>query len=285
MVEGGASEGAADPDALRYDKHWRPILDGATERLLDRLDAPARGFLAEGGDAPLLLDVGSGTGALLVAAGRRWPGLELAGLDATAAMLGLARQRAASAGLRVADDDAAWHVADAARLPVQDATARIVASSFVLQLVSDRATVLAEVRRVLSSGGMFGFVTWLAEDSMLTVDEAFDDAVYELELDEPDAGFRMAKAGDFESVETATAELRTAGFEAVDARPDELVHAWTPESFLAFKRGYDEKELFDSLSVADRVRLADAVRRRYAELPDSAFVLRAPLVSVVASRP
>lgn len=277
--------GQADPDALLYDAYWRPILDAATERLLDRLDEPVRRQLEKGGRAPSLLDVGCGTGALIVGAGGRWPDLRLLGLDATAAMLSLARARADAAGLAVAAEAGAWHVADAARMPVGDREVGIVASSFVLQLVADRASVLAEVLRVLVSGGTFGFVAWQAHDSMLAADEAFDEAVYELELDEPEAGFRMAKAGDFDSVGAAAAELRAAGFVDVEARPDELVHAWTSESFLEFKRAYDERDLFDALSETDQAHLTDAVRRRYAELPDSAFVLHAPLVSVLAIGP
>lgn len=281
----GGSRAGIDPDALRYDAHWRPVLQDATDALLDRLEPHVRRRLGEAGEPPRLLDVGSGTGSLLLAAAARWPTLHYVAVDASGAMLGLARRRASETGLPTRAASFEVVASEAASMPLADGSVDVAASSFVLQLVPERAPVLAEVRRVLRAGGTFGFVTWLAQDVMMAADEAFDEAVYDLELDDPEPeGFREAKAGDFESVEAAERELAAAGFDEVDAREVELVHAWTPEAFLEFKRDYDERELFESLSAADGERLAERVRERWSDVPAEGFTLRAPLVSVVATR-
>jgi SAM-dependent methyltransferase len=274
-----------DLDALRYDEHWEPVLHGATVGLLSRLDAFVQTRLEMAGPPPTLLDVGSGTGALILSASERWSAVRCVGLDASAAMLGVARQRAVDAGVGRAALVPEWHVADAAKMPLEGGSVSVAASSFMLQLVQDRAAVLAEVRRVLVPGGAFGLVTWLAEDLMLTADEEFDEAVFDLDLDDPEGGFREAKSGDFENVEQARHELHEAGFIDIDARADELRHSWTRAAFLDFKRLYDERELFESLDADDQARLARRVTERWASLSDEAFTLRAPIVTAVATRP
>ena len=195
-----------DPDAQRYQDHWQAVLDGPTQRLLEwvaelaseRLEpAPRRAVArpepeppAVAGSTdlraetlrPVLLDVGAGTGAFTLAAAKRWPGARVLGLDASAGMLSVARQRAAQAGLRDVGERLEWLVADAASLPLGDASVDVAVSSFVLQLVSGREAVLAQLHRVLRPGGLFAFVTWIAEELVMEADAAFDEAVYELEL-------------------------------------------------------------------------------------------------------
>jgi SAM-dependent methyltransferase len=208
------------------------------------------------------------------------------GLDASAGMLSVARHRATQ---RWPVDAAArfeWHAADAMAMPVPDASVDMVVSSFVMQLLPDRAAALAEALRVLRPGGIIGLVTWLVDDEPFLPDAGFDEAVYDLALADPGAapGALQHDAADYASLTEAQAELEAVGFEAIRVVSDRLEHSWSRETYLVFKERFDEHELFDSLTAADRQRLLEQVRERWAPLPDEAFVLRAPLVAATARR-
>ena len=80
-----------------------------------------------------------------------------------------------------------WIVADAAAMPLADASVDVILCAFMLQLASDRRAVLREVGRVLRPGGWLGIVTWLADELALAPDLEFDEAVYDLGLEDPEA--------------------------------------------------------------------------------------------------
>lgn len=91
-----------------------------------------------------ILDAGCGAGP--TAAALRDAGAVVTGLDASAAMIELARRRLG--------DDADLHVADlAAPLPFPDGAFDDVVASLVLHYLEDWAGPLAELRRVLRPGG------------------------------------------------------------------------------------------------------------------------------------
>lgn len=266
------SERPPDPDGLRYARYWEPVLAAAAQRTLERIAPPPDRFL----------DLGAGTGALTLAAATRWPAASVVALDASAGMLSVARHRAA-------DRDGpparfTWLAADAADIPLDGASVDAAASAFMLQLVDDRPRVLREVRRVLRPGGRFAFVTWLADELELPADEHFIDALDALEIEDPvdEASFRSPRPRDYRSLEQAHDELVAAGFSDVTVSADTLCYRWTPESYLAYKVEFDERELFESLEAGTQERLREEFRRRLAGLPDSAFELRGPLVAAVA---
>ena len=90
-----------------------------------------------------MLEVGIGTG--IVALALRQLGFTVVGVDLSPAMAQRARRRL---GPVVA-------VADAAQLPVADATIQQAVSVWLLHLVADRAVVFAEVARALRPGGRY----------------------------------------------------------------------------------------------------------------------------------
>jgi ubiquinone/menaquinone biosynthesis C-methylase UbiE len=105
-------------------------------------------------DSETLLDVGTGTGAVLREVERLpAPPARRIGVDASGPML--ARARAA-----VAPETELLH-ADARALPLADASVDVVTCSYLLHLLAAeaRADVLAGVRRVLVAGGRLGVVT------------------------------------------------------------------------------------------------------------------------------
>jgi SAM-dependent methyltransferase len=98
-----------------------------------------------------VLDVATGTGAVLLAAAERGHGIQLVGVDLTPAML----QRAAGElGRRALN--AKLCVMDAERLAFQGQSFDVVVCSFALLSISDKQRALAEFRRVLAPAGRLG---------------------------------------------------------------------------------------------------------------------------------
>ncbi|MET0772970.1 MAG: methyltransferase domain-containing protein [Candidatus Limnocylindrales bacterium] len=268
-----------DRDAEDYERYWAPVLDRAARDLLDRVEA----FVAGIGDAPAVLDVGTGSGVLAIEALDRWPGARVIGTDPSTGMLGMARQRVTRLG---ADDGrAAWLEAPADVLPLPDGAVDLVVSSFALQLVPDRAAALREAYRVLRPGGRLAFVTWLDRGEAFAPSVEFDESVLDLGVEEPDWPDEEVRSGDFGSVRAAADETRRAGFRRVAAREVTLAFDWDLASYLEFKIRYDEVALFQWLPDEDAHRLVDIAHRRLAALSADAFRWRTPIVSVVAERP
>lgn len=97
-----------------------------------------------------VLEIGSGPGELALEVARRLPGAEVVGVDLAGAMIGRAGERARAAGL---DGRVRFELADAAALPLPDASFDVVVSTLSLHHWSDPAAVFAEIARVLRPGG------------------------------------------------------------------------------------------------------------------------------------
>jgi SAM-dependent methyltransferase len=260
-----------DRFAEEYQRWWLPVLAPTTLRLLD--DLPVDGAAAT------LVDVGSGTGILPVAALTRWPSMRCVAIDASAAMLDIARSSATEAGVL---DRLETHVADAASLPIPDGSADVVTSSFAIQLVDDRAAVLADVLRVLRPGGTFAGVTWRAGDEPFEPEESFYDVVDALEIEVPDAG---PEPYTYESGNAAAAELTAAGFVEVSAEEAWIQRQWRPVDYLDLLEHWTADAIFEPLSDQRRSQLRERTLRQFARLPRRAFAWRAPIVRAVGRRP
>jgi SAM-dependent methyltransferase len=266
------SASALDPDALRYERHWQPVLAPAGKRLLARLPEPPA----------VLLDVGAGTGALSLAAADRWPRARLLAVDASRAMSAVAQERADARSDRARFE---WIVADAAELPLEPGSVDAVVCAFVLPGVGKRQALLRELRRVLRPGGTLAFVAWLAGPLAVAADGPYEQALAALgqasAATEP-----QADDGDgYGSADEARVDLEAAGFSAVDIGPDVLRYRWTREGYLDFKLDFDDRERFGPRSAAEWGSLRAAVLAAWAGLADDAFELRAPLVSGLVRAP
>jgi ubiquinone/menaquinone biosynthesis C-methylase UbiE len=277
-----------DRNAEHYGRYWAPVLEAAARRLLDRAERHVRALRR----APVVLDVGTGHGILVEEALRRWPDARLIGSDASSGMLAAARRR--HGGVNHADaaeptDGAAyaprWLHAPADDLGVPAGSVDLVVSSFAYQLVPDRAAAFAEALRVLRHGGLLCFVTWLDRGPDFEPALEFDEAVYDLDIEEPEEPEEEGRAGDFRSLRAAARELREAGFHRVSAAGDTLVHRWTRDSYLDFKEHYEEQALFAWLEPERARALLERARERLDALPESAFTWAAELVSAAGTRP
>lgn len=280
-----------DADAADYERYWAPVLEDTAGRLLDLIDAAATGAGAADGGAlggaggPTILDVGAGTGALALAALARWPNARIVVSDAAAGMLGLARRRLAE---RAQTDDGRIEFALGAadQLPLPGLSVDVAMSSFVLQLVPDRPAALREIGRVLRPGGLLAYVTWLDRDppKAFRPGEEFDEAVFDLEIEEPDEADEP-HAGDVRSGRAAADELRLAGFVNASAREELLAYDWTMEAYLDYKLAYDERALLSWLDERQRAELERNARARLARLAPTDFRWQAPVVFARGLRP
>jgi SAM-dependent methyltransferase len=269
-------QGAAD-----YARYWAPVLEATSRRVLEFVDAAV---VRRGGSARVL-EVGVGTGTLLLAALARWPRAEVIATDAAAGMLEAARTRVAA---EAPDDMGRIEFIHAAahELPLPDGSVDLVVSSFVLQLVPDRHDALLDALRVIRPGGTVGYVTWLDRDARepFRPAEEFDEAVYDLEIDEPEEPDEP-RAGDVRSARVAADELRRAGFSRASAREDELVYDWTMDSYLEYKLEFDELTLLSCLNGKQRGQLARNARDRLSQLSPLDFRWHAPVVFARAIKP
>jgi SAM-dependent methyltransferase len=172
-------------------------------------------------------------------------------------------------------------VAFADKLPFADGSFDAAMSSFVFQLVPNRARAIREAHRVLRSGGTLAYVSWLAEDREFAPDIAFDDV-----LDEVGVGARLPddRPGDIPDVDGAAAQLRRAGFRDVEAARGELEHQFEVDGYIRFMTEFDEEDLFRSLEPELRDRLVDRLRDRLESRPASDLLLRLPVVEVSGTR-
>jgi ubiquinone/menaquinone biosynthesis C-methylase UbiE len=265
-----------DRIATGYARWWAPIIAPQAVGVLDHLE-PA---IAAG--ARRIVDIGTGTGTLAVAALRRWSDIEVVGIDASS---GMAEVAAAEADrLLDASDRRRFdtRVAFADDMPFGDGQFDVAMSSFVFQLVPNRFRALREAHRVLRPGGTLAYVSWLADERAFGPDADFDAALEEIGIGARDWDDRP---GDIESVAAAIAQMRRAGFSGVTAKAGLLEHPFDVEGYVGFMTTFDEEDLVRSLDSNERDALLAGLRRRLGARPPADLVLRLSTVTARGTRP
>ncbi len=145
-ADGGAS--MFDAIAPRYDRLNRLMslgLDQGWRRRLVRAIAPA---VAAGGE---ILDLATGTADIALAAARAYPESRVLGIDPSAGMLAVGRQKIIAADLAARVELA---VGDAQRLELPTARFAATTIAFGIRNVPDRERALREMARVTRPGGI-----------------------------------------------------------------------------------------------------------------------------------
>jgi arsenite methyltransferase len=119
--------------------------------------------VAELREGETVLDLGSGGGIDVILSARRVGPTGLAfGLDMTDEMLALARRNAAEAGVR----NVVFLKGVIEDVPLPAESVDVVISNCVINLSTDKASVLVEMARVLKRGGRIGISDVVAEDRL-----------------------------------------------------------------------------------------------------------------------
>ncbi len=275
-----------DAMADGYARFWAPVLRESAERLLEHLEPAVAAALARRGastdTAPRLLDVGSGTGTLALAAVRRWDTVHVTGLDPSGGMLDVARRKADANLAPEAAARFATVVASADELPDGLGPFDAAMSSFVLQLVPSRAAVLREIRRVLAPGGTFAWVTWQLSERAFEPDRVANQVLDDFGFDPPEPDRRP---GDVASPAAAALGMRRAGFRDVTAWSHDLTYAWDPRGYLEFLTDFDEASLFDDLDREERVEIEGRILEGLEQLSAEQLTLRLPIVYAMGMNP
>lgn len=228
-----------DEGAAAYDTHWAPVLHHHARALLEGVTTDA---------GATVVDVAAGAGTLMPAlSAMAGPGGLVVALDRSHGMLSRAPQQT----LRVQ--------ADAARLPLADASAEVAVFAFVLFLLPDARRAVAEAARVLRPSGWLLAATWGVQ-----LDTGADAVVRE-EVDRAGAPAfpPLPRSDDLtDSPERMAALLRPAGFEDVRTQTRSLDATFDRDSALALRTGCGTLGWrYARLDPMAR----DAVRRRAAE--------------------
>lgn len=277
LADEPGTAGGYDSMAEGYARFWGPVIRPAAVKVLD-LVAP----MLDRADASHVLDVGSGTGALAIAALQRWPRHRVTGIDPSGGMLEVARVHADEQLTQDVARRFRAEVASADRLPFDDGAFDTAVSSFVLQLVDDRPAALREVRRVLRPGSTFAWVAWERTDRGYAPDRIANEILDEAGFDPPDGDDRP---GDLESAAVTEQEMRDAGYTDVRVTNDELAHEWDADGYVAFFTEFDEASLFDDLEPGEREELTRKLGERLTGLTRAEMTLRLPVLYVTGRAP
>lgn len=176
---------------------------------LERQSVRAAVRLADPASDEVLLDLGTGTGAVLSEVlSRARPPARAWGVDRSPGML--ARAPALPAGWELV-------VADLDRLPLESGCVDVAIASYVLHLLgpAERARGLAEARRVLVPGGRLVItVPYVPRRGLATITRAFFDAAADL------------------------APARLGGLRALDPRDELRAQGWELMRAVTLRRGY-----------------------------------------------
>ena len=270
-------ESRYDRMAEGYARFWGPVIRPAAVQVLDLVAAK----LDIGADLHVL-DIGSGTGSLAIAALQRWPRHHITGIDPAGGMLEVARRTADEQLPRQVARRFRAEVASADQMPFEDGAFDLAMSSFVLQLVDDRPAALREIRRVLRPGAAFAWVAWERTERAYAPDRIANEILDEAGFDPPEAD---ARPGDLESAAATEWEMRDAGFADVVVRSGELAHEWEPQGYVEFFTQFDEVSLFDDLEPQEREELTSKLRERLEPLGRDEMTLRLPVLYVLGRAP
>jgi SAM-dependent methyltransferase len=266
-----------DRIARGYARWWAPVIAPAALRVLDEVE----GDVAAG--ATELLDVGTGTGTLAIAAIRRWPHVRVTAIDASTGMIEAARGESERLLDPAQRARLSFEVAFADDLGLPDERFDVAVSSFVLQLVPSRPRALREIRRVLRRRGTFAWASWLRrEGEPWLPDDDFDDALEA--VGEEARGWDDAPHDDIADPAAAIAQMRRAGFADVHASAGDLVHDFTIDEYVGFMFEFDEDDLVASLDDDVRRRFEAELRRRLARRSAAELALRHRTVTVRGTR-
>ncbi|MGH8892631.1 MAG: class I SAM-dependent methyltransferase, partial [Actinomycetes bacterium] len=174
-------------------------------------------------------------------------------------------------------------LADAAHLPLADATADVAVLAFVLFLLPDARAAVAEAARILRPGGWLLAATWGSQDGTGA------DVVVREELDAAGAPAFVAPPRSDELTDTpdrVAALLGAVGLDGITTTSRPLDAEFDPTSALAMRTGAGTLGWrYARLDPAAQAAVRRRAAARLAELPAEEFVDRSEVLLTTARRP
>jgi SAM-dependent methyltransferase len=245
-------------EAADYELYWAPVLRSLGVHLLRALP------LAE---AKLILDLGTGVGALLEEIRRASPNGLVAGIDRSEGML----RRA---------DTSARAVMDAQRLALRAGTFDVIVMAFMLFHLLDPGRGLEEAGRVLRPGGTIGVATW-GEHFNSPAFDAWDEEL--AAHGAPEQESILARHELVDTPEKLASLLATAGFSSIrswSARPGFTTDL---DHFVGWRTrlGPSKRRLL-ALDEPARTSCVTRARRRIEEMGPDGFRDRSEIILATA---
>lgn len=250
--------------AREYTRLWSPVIRPMGQHLVRALPLS---------EATRILDIGTGSGALVPDLRASAPNATLFGVDRAEGMLRVAQETCC---LPLA-------VMDAQRLAVRTGSVDVAVLIFVLFMLPDPKGALREVLRILRPGGTVGIVTW--GDSP----EFPASVIWNEELDACGAANDPADTEHQRTLMNTPKKLdrllKQVGFASTCCWQERFEHHWTPEAFFALRVGFgSHQRRLDMLETDARTTCLSRIRARLAHLQAEDFVYRPNVVFAIAHR-
>jgi SAM-dependent methyltransferase len=248
-------------EADGYAEFWSPVIRPLGRRLLEALpwDRASR-----------ILDVGTGTGALIHDILSLAPAARVVGIDRSFGML------ARVTGARVP-----LVMMDATALGIRTGTFDIAVLAFVLFHVPDPSAALAEVKRALRRRGTIGVTTW-AEDAATPAAQIWGE-----ELSGCGAWDPSPQPSNHESLNTPEKVedlLSGAGFTPGRVWIERLEYQWDVPRFTGLRTSFGPtKRKLDTLDPRKREAVLDRIKERMSRLSSKDLVCRGTVICATAA--
>jgi len=244
-----------------YAEFWSPVIRPPGRRLLEALpwDRASR-----------ILDVGTGTGALIPDILSLAPTARVIGIDRSFGMLA----RATGAGVPLV-------TMDAMALGVRAGTFDIAVLVFVLFHVPDPLAALAEVRCALRRRGTVGMTTW-AEEPTTPANEIWDDELGGLGAWDPSPQPRQDEPTN--SPEKVGGLLGAAGFTPGRVWTERVEYQWSVPRFMGLRTRFGAtRRKLETLDPPTRRAFLDRIEARMSRLSSKDLLCRGTAICAIAA--